>query len=122
MGCCIMDNNAFYPSEVMSSGTVLENFSDKVFHWGVEKGLVGKNGVTSLSQIKKLKEEVEELEEALREDNFLAAELEAGDVLVVLLNICRLYGLDLTNCLEAAYYKISARKGKIVDGVFVKDV
>ena len=44
-----------------------------------------------------------------------------GDMLVVMLNIVERHGLSLSECLETAYDDIKDRKGKMVDGVFVKE-
>ena len=44
-----------------------------------------------------------------------------GDMLVVMLNIVARNGLSLSECLEKAYDDIKDRKGKMVDGVFVKE-
>lgn len=44
-----------------------------------------------------------------------------GDITVVLIVYCMQRGLDIQECLEAAYEEIKDRKGKIVDGVFVKE-
>ena len=44
-----------------------------------------------------------------------------GDVLVVLIGLSMQLGLDLTECLEVSYNEIKDRKGKLVNGVFVKE-
>ena len=47
--------------------------------------------------------------------------LEMGDVLVTLIILSAQLDIDLTECLEMAYEKISKRKGKTIDGLFVKE-
>lgn len=47
--------------------------------------------------------------------------LEMGDVFVTLIILCRQLGIEPTKCLELAYEKIRARKGKTIDGCFVKE-
>ena len=42
-------------------------------------------------------------------------------MMVVLINIAERNNLSLTECLEVAYNDIKDRKGKMVDGVFVKE-
>jgi hypothetical protein len=44
-----------------------------------------------------------------------------GDVNVVFINIAEREGLTLTQCLERAYDEIKDRKGRMVDGTFVKE-
>jgi NTP pyrophosphatase (non-canonical NTP hydrolase) len=44
-----------------------------------------------------------------------------GDIMVVLINIAERNGLSLRHCLEVAYSDIKDRKGKMVDGIFVKE-
>ena len=43
-----------------------------------------------------------------------------GDMLVVLINIAERNKLTLLDCLSKAYDDIKDRKGKMIDGVFVK--
>ena len=49
------------------------------------------------------------------------ARLEMGDIFVTLIILCKQLNIDPTNCLEMAYKKISKRKGKTIDGVFIKE-
>jgi hypothetical protein len=43
-----------------------------------------------------------------------------GDMLVVIINIAERNKLTLFDCLSTAYDDIKDRKGKMVDGVFIK--
>ncbi|MBS4872246.1 MAG: MazG-like family protein [Peptoniphilus sp. oral taxon 375] len=45
---------------------------------------------------------------------------EMGDILVTLIILCKQLDLDPNECLSMAYEKISKRKGKTINGVFVK--
>ena len=42
-------------------------------------------------------------------------------MMVVLINIAERNGLSLTECLDVAYNDIKDRKGRMIDGVFVKE-
>ena len=85
-------------------------------------GLYEDENASDRTRFNKLKEEVAELEEALFQDQTLVhIQMEAGDVLVTLINILYKKGLDLNYCLDAAYMKIKDRKGKMIDGCFVKE-
>jgi NTP pyrophosphatase (non-canonical NTP hydrolase) len=71
-------------------------------------------------------EEFEELtDELFRIDNgrvdFDKVAMEAGDLIVTLINFLHPLGLNLETCLAAAYKKISKRTGKMVNGTFVRD-
>ena len=44
-----------------------------------------------------------------------------GDMVVVLTNLAHLTGFNIEHCIEEAYNEISNRKGKIVNGTFIKD-
>jgi hypothetical protein len=42
-------------------------------------------------------------------------------MMVVLTHIAKMYNLDLRHCYEQAYNEIKDRKGKIVNGIYVKE-
>ena len=44
-----------------------------------------------------------------------------GDMVVVLTNLAHLHGTDIETCIEDAYKVIAKRKGKMINGTFVKD-
>lgn len=44
-----------------------------------------------------------------------------GDIIVTLILQCILQGTTLTECLSLAYEEIAARKGKMINGTFVKE-
>lgn len=90
----------------------------KIQAWFVERNLHTLDGS---GQITKLKEEVGELIEANSAgDRF--QEIDAvGDITVVLIGYCLQRGLSFEACLLAAYEEIKDRKGKVIDGVFVKE-
>lgn len=90
----------------------------KVQKWGEKRGL---HWLPAIRQVDKLKEEVDELDNALKKADRFEIQDGIGDIQVVLIQICRNTGLDYDECLEVAYEEIKDRKGKIVDGLFVKD-
>lgn len=47
--------------------------------------------------------------------------LEMGDIFVTLIVLCKQLGIDCVECLNLAYEKISKRKGKTVNGLFIKE-
>jgi len=116
----------------------MSNYQDleqKVLEWADDKGILEK--ATPLAQAKKTVEEVNELLEATEaqanglvefvnsKGKLVNTEVECkdalGDILVTIIIGAELQGLQLEDCLEAAYNIISKRTGKMVDGQFVKD-
>jgi NTP pyrophosphatase (non-canonical NTP hydrolase) len=97
---------------------------EKVKQWHYDRNLI--EGSTDLAQFSKLQEEVLELHEALVcnlyiEDYTFETKDAIGDIMVVLINIAERNGLTLEQCLEHTYNDIKHHKGKMVDGVFVKE-
>lgn len=87
--------------------------------WADARNLI--EGSTAQKQLKKLREEVEELAVEIEAGDIGKAKLELGDVAVVLIIQACQMGLLFEDCLEAAYEKIKDRKGRMVDGVFIKE-
>lgn len=46
---------------------------------------------------------------------------EMGDIFVTLIILCEQIGIDPEECLSMAYDKISKRKGKTINGQFIKE-
>jgi NTP pyrophosphatase (non-canonical NTP hydrolase) len=103
----------------------IEALEKQVIKWATERGIFEHS--TEYTRYDKFYEEVEELTDAAFPDRYEgrdmeAIKLEAGDVIVTLINILHPYGLDLESCLAAAYEKIKDRRGKMVDGTFKKEI
>lgn len=75
----------------------------------------------SHKQMLKLTEEVGELAAALVRNDTEETIDAIGDIQVVLIGLCLQLGLDYETTLETAYEVIKDRKGKLIDGVFVKE-
>tara|TARA_R110000751_G_scaffold106781_1_gene202907 strand:+ start:279 stop:608 length:330 start_codon:yes stop_codon:yes gene_type:complete len=90
----------------------------KVISWHKKRNLI--EGSTDIAQFNKLLEEVEELRLSL--DSDLTPIDDIGDIMVVLINIAHRNNLTLFECMYHAYNDIKYRKGKMVDGVFVKEL
>ena len=90
-----------------------------VEQWAEEKGILSK--ATPLTQAIKTKEEVDELYNAILDNNRDEIKDAIGDIMVTLIIQCKMQGMDLQDCLESAYNVIKNRTGKMVDGIFVKD-
>jgi uncharacterized protein YabN with tetrapyrrole methylase and pyrophosphatase domain len=90
---------------------------EKVVQWHYDRNLI--EGSTDKAQMGKLYEEVKELNESVYYNKSPVDDI--GDIMVVLINIAERNGLTLEQCLEHAYNDIQHRKGKMVNGVFVKE-
>ena len=89
--------------------------------WGIDRNLIGSIGeATRLSQYRKTHEEVGELLEAIELENVELAKDAIGDIYVTLVLQAHMWGLTMDECIEAAWNEIKDRKGKMVDGIFVK--
>ena len=96
-----------------------ENRFDLIRTWADQRGLYDKGDTKT--QFCKLMEEAGELGRAvLKNDNeeFVDA---IGDMVVVLTNLAHLGGTTIEACIDAAYAEIKSRKGKMVNGTFVKN-
>lgn len=87
--------------------------------WADERGIANL-GETDV-QFVKVREEFMEVIEAF-DHNFppSAKRLEIGDALVTLILLARTMGTNVSYCLEQAYEKIKDRKGRVINGFFVK--
>ena len=72
-------------------------------------------------QLSKLMEESGELAKAILKDNPMEQIDAIGDITVVLIFLSMQLGLDYSKCVELAYNEIKDRKGKIIDGVYIKE-
>jgi hypothetical protein len=95
----------------------LITLTEKVKQWHYNRNLIA--GSTDKDQYLKLIQEAGELSDNICKGNDIADDI--GDMLVVLINIAERNGLTLANCLEVAWDDIKDRKGRMVDGVFVKE-
>ena len=103
-----------------SSGTItFEELEKKVIEWGYEREIFSQS--SPHRQYGKLDEEMGELFYGLTWDEDLVVKDSIGDMMVVLAIIARFKGYTLTECLEFAYNEIKNRKGKMVNGIFVKE-
>jgi len=91
-----------------------------VVAWADEKGILAK--ATTLKQAEKTMEEVQELIDAIKNDDQEEIEDALGDILVTIIIQAKMQNMSLIECLEIAYNVIAKRTGKMVDGQFKKDV
>lgn len=95
----------------------MENYVDKIIQWHHDRNLI--KGSTDKDQFCKLIQEAGELSDNICKGKSVADDI--GDMVVVLLNIAERNSLSLNECLAKAWEDIKDRKGRMVDGVFVKE-
>jgi len=67
----------------------------------------------------KLMQELGELSDSVCKGKDVKDDL--GDMMVVMLNIMERQGISMEDCLKTAYNDIKDRKGRMVDGIFIKE-
>ena len=90
-----------------------------VIQWAYNKDLLSESNASK--QLLKTISELGELADAFIKADDNEIEKEFGDVLVCLIVFANQLGIDPMDCLDRAYKKISKRKGKTVNGVFIKE-
>lgn len=96
---------------------MIEQRIQQVKQWHIDRNLI--EGANDKDQICKLIQEVGELSDNVCKNKDVADDI--GDIMVVLINIAERNGLSLEHCLDVAYHDIKDRKGRMVDGIFVKE-
>lgn len=90
---------------------------EHIRQWHHDRNLI--DGSDDKTQFAKLIQEAGELSDNICKGKDIRDDI--GDMMVVLINIAERNNLSLTECLEVAYNDIKDRKGRMVDGVFVKE-
>lgn len=95
----------------------LEDYEEAIVRWHHDRNLI--EGSTDKDQLAKLIQEMGELSDDICKGRDVSDDV--GDMIVVLLNIVERNGLTLEKCMARAWDDIKDRKGRMVDGVFVKE-
>ena len=93
------------------------NYEQLIGKWHRDRNLI--DGSTDKDQYMKLIQEVGELSDSLCKGKDIRDDI--GDIMVVLINIMVRNNLNMKDCLSIAYDDIKDRKGKMMDGIFVKE-
>ena len=91
----------------------------KVIEWANERGLIKEENAPK--QFIKLTSEVGELADALLKGDPYETIDAIGDIQVVLIILCEQLNINYSQALESAYNEIKERKGKTVNGTFIKE-
>ena len=93
------------------------NYEELIGQWYRDRNLI--EGSTDKDQYLKLIQEAGELSDSLCKGKDIRDDV--GDMMVVLINIMVRNNLTMKDCLKVAYADIKDRKGKMIDGIFVKE-
>lgn len=95
-----------------------EDITELIKKWAIDRGIQSGNPE---AQMVKLLEEAGELASGINKNKLDLIIDSIGDVYVVLVILCMQLGLDINDCIRVAYYEIKDRKGKMINGTFVKE-
>lgn len=91
---------------------------ENIRQWAEDRNLI--EGSKPVNQISKLIEEMGELATGVNKGkNDLIAD-GIGDSIVVLTILAKQCGLNIEDCIDLAWNEIKDRKGRMIDGIFVK--
>jgi|TARA_B100000768_G_C11281833_1_gene379071 NTP pyrophosphatase (non-canonical NTP hydrolase) len=95
----------------------MEELTNLIVQWHHDRNLI--DGSSDKDQVLKLMQELGELSDSVCKGKDVKDDL--GDMMVVMLNIMERQGVSMEECLSTAYNDIKDRKGRMVDGIFIKE-
>ncbi|GKV69832.1 DNA-binding protein [Sporosarcina sp. NCCP-2716] len=110
--------NALDEAFAMMTAPDLQDTTDRIRTWAIVREL---DAADPFKQMLKLMEEVGEIAAALARGDMAAVKDGIGDVHVVQTILSMQLGTSIEECAGLAYDEIKDRKGKMVDGVFIKE-
>ena len=113
---CFIYNKAF--SSIFNESYNKNDRFELIRQWAHTRGIYDKGD--SRTQYVKLMEESGELAKALLNKDRPEIIDAIGDMVVVLTNLAALEKVTIEDCIDSAYKEISNRKGKMINGTFVK--
>lgn len=87
--------------------------------WASDRNLI--EGSSPQAQFVKLAEEFGELAEGIAKGRNALVLDSIGDMIVVLTVIAKQYNTSIEDCSNLAYSEIKDRKGRMIDGIFIKE-
>jgi len=114
-------NKAFYEAffNPVHDNNVIPDRFDLIRDWAKKRGLYEEGDIKT--QYIKLQEEAGELARAIVKADEPEIVDAIGDIVVVLTNLAHLAGHNIEDCIDTAYNVIARRKGKMINGTFVKE-
>lgn len=93
--------------------------ADLIRQWAIDRNLI--DGSNPAAQMIKLREEVNELADAIANDDDAEFQDAIGDCFVVLTIMAAQKDFFIEDCIAGAYEEIKGRKGRMVNGIFEKE-
>jgi NTP pyrophosphatase (non-canonical NTP hydrolase) len=97
---------------------MIEEYEKLIIQWAAERGLNFKEN--EKSQLLKTLEELGEVSRAVLKYDHEGLKDGIGDVIVTLIILANINGLNIEQCLSKAWTEIKDRRGKTVNGSFIK--
>lgn len=94
-------------------------YAERIRQWAHDRNLLA--GSTPQAQFVKLIEEAGELAAAIARGDQDEFEDALGDMFVVMTILAAQTGADIEECIAAAWNEIKDRRGKMIDGIFVRN-
>ena len=92
-------------------------YEQLIVEWHYARNLI--DGSTDKDQLCKLIQEVGELSDNICKGKDISDDI--GDCIVILINIAERNNLTLEQCMSQAWHDIKDRKGRMSDGIFIKE-
>lgn len=106
-----------HPRDFVLNEDGIENTIYDIANWHKDRNLI--EGSDDKNQVLKLIQELGELSDSICKGKDPVDDI--GDIMVILINIAVRNGYTLKQCLDHAYNDIKNRRGKMIDGIFVKE-
>ena len=91
----------------------------EILEWAKERGILNPEFVNK--QFMKVIEETGELAKSIIKDDKEQQKDDLGDMYITIVILAEQLGHDLDRCIYEAFNTIKNRKGKLVDGSFIKE-
>ena len=98
-----------------------EELHEAVIQWANDRNMINSDRLSVLAQFAKVSEEHGELSAGINKNDEDKTKDSLGDILVTLIILAQDLNLDLLDCLNGAYNVIKDRKGKVINGSYIKE-
>lgn len=104
-----------------SQAMTFEELHEAIIQWAEDRNMIKQDRLTVLAQFAKVSEEQGELSAGINKNDEDKTKDSLGDIMVTLIILAQDLNFDLLDCLNSAYRVIQNRKGKTINGTFVKE-
>ena len=104
-----------------SQAMTFEELHEAIIQWAEDRNMIKQDRLTVLAQFAKVSEEQGELSAGINKNDEDKTKDSLGDIMVTLIILAQDLNFDLLDCLNSAYNVIKDRKGKVIDGSYIKE-